>query len=787
MRSDPLEASAWVAESKPQKRFSNLRSVRWRIDLRVLPSSSLATIDDLRRAAADARRRYVNLRRRLMIGHHAQKDGNASANRIIDNPLSQNPDSTWGRFFSYAELGKMVDQDLCRLYPENGDYFHSPNCQATLRKVLVLWCLQHPEYGYRQGMHELLAPLLYVLHVDLENLSRIKKLNEDCFNDEFNGISLPESDLLSNDRIRRVRNWDSGIEVESNLRKKVTDNTLDALDPDTKEMLSLSDSYGAEGELGAILSERFMEHDAYCMFDNLMDGAQGVVAIASFYSTVVGSNTTISPTIEASLALYHLLSIVDSSLHSHLLELGVEPQYFALRWLRVLFGREFCLNNLLIIWDELFSSSNDSCVENVDECRFYILCSARGAFIAAFAVSMLLYLRSSLLSAEITTSCLQRLLNFPAHPDMKKIIEKAKSLQVLALESTSTLSKTSPYLRPDNYWEEQWRVLNKDEELSRKNGISSASGSIKKILTGKLSLSRTKSEASANAHADAKFSVRRRLFDDMPKSTEDEKHQDISNSCEASTISSDTNSGMSSLAILADNCMAEETLSNGDSSLVLSISTNPHEMDNDHENESVKSSVTSNSFCGDNSEEAISTEEPCYPNSEDGQANNMEEPCSQNLNEQLTQGSEANSSGVIDASSEQIAAAKDRKPSPGKFKWLWSFGRGGHPEGNQESQHSSSPEHIEKDSSDMSTCDETSTYCGATKRPEARDKKVIDSLRNLGQSMLDNIQVIETVFQQDKGKLDSLDNLSSNIVKGQGRAIVALKELRKISNLLQEM
>ncbi|XP_074563643.1 uncharacterized protein LOC141820251 [Curcuma longa] len=662
MRSEPLEASASVAESKPQKRFSNLRSVRWRIDLRVLPSSPLATIDDLRRAAADARRRYVNLRRRLMIGHHARKEGDASANRFIDDPLSQNPDSTWGRFFSYAELGKMVDQDLCRLYPEHGDYFHSPSCQATLRKVLVLWCLQHPEYGYRQGMHELLAPLLYVLHVDLENLSRIRKLNEDCFTDEFNGISLPESELHSSDRIRRVRNWDSGIEVESNLRK---------LDPDTKEMLLLSDSYGAEGELGAILSERFMEHDAYCMFDNLMDGARGVVAIASFYSTVVGSNTTVSPTIEASLALYHLLSIVDSSLHSHLLELGVEPQYFALRWLRVLFGREFCLSNLLIIWDELFSSSNDSCMENDEECRFYILRSARGAFIAAFAVSMLLYLRSSLLSAEITTSCLQRLLNFPAHPDMKKIIDKAKSLQVLALESTSSLSKRSPYLRPDNYWEQQWRVLNKDEELDRKNSISNASGSLKKS------------------------SVRRRLFDD------------------SSTISSDANSETSSPAILAENSMAEETLSNGDSS------TNPHELDNDHENESMKSSVTSNSFSGDNSEETISMDE-------------------------------AASSG----------GAEGRKPAPGKFKWLWSFGRG-HGEGNQESQHS--------------------------EISEARDKKVIDSLRNLGQSMLDNIQVIETVFQQDKGRLDSLDSLSNNIVKGQGRAIVALKELRKISNLLQEM
>ena len=50
-------------------------------------------------------------------------------------------------------------------------------------------------------------------------------------------------------------------------------------------------------------------------------------------------------------------------------------------------------------------------------------------------------------------------------------------------------------------------------------------------------------------------------------------------------------------------------------------------------------------------------------------------------------------------------------------------------------------------------------------------------------------QVIESVFQQDKGQGASLENLSKNVLvgKGQVRAMTALKELRKISNLLSEM
>jgi TBC1 domain family protein 5 len=134
-----------------RRRFANLRSVRWRVNLGILPASPEASVDELRRAAADSRRRYVSLKRRLMVDPHLPKEEDRSSNLVVDNPLSQNPDSSWGRFFRGAELEKTVDQDLSRLYPEDGSYFQTPNCQSMLRRILLMWCLQHPECGYRQG------------------------------------------------------------------------------------------------------------------------------------------------------------------------------------------------------------------------------------------------------------------------------------------------------------------------------------------------------------------------------------------------------------------------------------------------------------------------------------------------------------------------------------------------------------------------------------------------------------------------------------------------------------
>lgn len=51
------------------------------------------------------------------------------------------------------------------------------------------------------------------------------------------------------------------------------------------------------------------------------------------------------------------------------------------------------------------------------------------------------------------------------------------------------------------------------------------------------------------------------------------------------------------------------------------------------------------------------------------------------------------------------------------------------------------------------------------------------------------MQVIESVFQQDRGQVGTLENLSKNVLAGKGQvtAMAALKELRKISNLLSEM
>lgn len=682
-------------------------------------------------------------------------------------------------------------------------------------------------------MHELLAPLLYVLQVDLERLSEVRKLYEDQFTDRFDGLLCQENDLAySFDFMKYPDQVENEIGSCGNAMKV---NSLDELDPEIRTIVLLSDAYGAEGELGIVLSEKFMEHDGYCMFDALMKGYHGSVAMADFFSSspVAGSHTGLPPVIEASTALYHLLSVVDSSLHSHLFDLGVEPQYFSLRWLRVLFGREFSLDNLLLVWDEIFASDNSKKERSADdniECGFGILNSPRGAFISAMAVAMLLHLRSSLLAAENPTTCLQRLLNFPENIDIEKLLEKAKSLQDLALSvdissssllfvgshhqskfmstrpvtfpSESVSPKTPLNVVPDSYWEEKWRVAHKDEEL-KKDGAENQVPTRKKGWTEKVkfSLRRTESDPSPsriqNGKKEPKVSVRRSLLKDLCKALGSEEDTEKLQGPE--TLGQQDNlSEAVEVEEQGDGCNGDNNYSsddrspsgNSDSSTYFDPTSPPNEA-NDHEITLEKSSVGSNLSLGECSETSDTSPNDsllpishppesipqasgcnnddagnpgCHEISEASSNNeatksgcNNDDAGNPQCNEISDNGPNNSPSPISgppentpqtcnnDDSGNSVTHPKERKQN--KFQWLWKFGRnnadvisekvGGAAEATKPTNSSSSQSNRPAPASSTSNGHCSSVSYGG----ESVDQNVMGTLKNLGQSMLDHIQV----------------------------------------------
>lgn len=69
-------------------------------------------------------------------------------------------------------------QDVDRCMPESV-YFRQPATQAMLLDVLFVFCKLNPDVGYRQGMHELLAPILWVVENDAISTENSENASED--------------------------------------------------------------------------------------------------------------------------------------------------------------------------------------------------------------------------------------------------------------------------------------------------------------------------------------------------------------------------------------------------------------------------------------------------------------------------------------------------------------------------------------------------------------------------------------------------------------------------------
>jgi len=107
---------------------------------------------------------------------------------------------------------------------------------------------------------------------------------------------------------------------------------------------------------------------------------------------------------------YELLRKFDPELYNHLETANVLPQLYLIRWLRVLFTREFTISQSIVIWDAIFQSKG---MELAD-----YLC-----------VAMLSYIRADLLS-EDPTRCLIKVFHYPSLDDqeVRELLQLARGL-----------------------------------------------------------------------------------------------------------------------------------------------------------------------------------------------------------------------------------------------------------------------------------------------------------------------------------------------------------------------
>ncbi|KAF8458399.1 rab-GTPase-TBC domain-containing protein [Terfezia claveryi] len=306
-----------------------IRSLCWKLFL-YLPDFAPPTWSPVLASSRDV---FTTLRAKLL---GPLESGNIGINdedpdHPID-PLAEGPSNPWSQLRKDEELRREIIQDVERCMPDH-DYFRSEKVQKQLLDVLFVYCKLNADMGYRQGMHEIVAPILWVVDND--------------------AVQADFEEILENEKYM-----------------------LEALDP------------------------AYVEHDTFSLFQAVMHSARPWYELGEDSDDIRSKGN--SPIVEKSRMIHeNLLMAVDPQLARHLKELEVLPQVFLIRWIRLLFGREFPFDQLLVLWDSLFAEDPDFTL--VD----YI------------CVAMLLRIRWELLEFDYSMT-LTLLLRYPApkHPNL---------------------------------------------------------------------------------------------------------------------------------------------------------------------------------------------------------------------------------------------------------------------------------------------------------------------------------------------------------------------------------
>lgn len=333
-----------------QLRSSRFRSICWKLFLCVLPqdkSQWISRIKELRSWYSNIKEIHITNPRKVV----GQQD------LMINNPLSQDEGSLWNKFFQDKELRSMIEQDVRRTFPEM-QFFQQENVRKILTDVLFCYARENEQLLYKQGMHELLAPIIFTLHCDHQ------------------------------------------------------------------AFLHASESAQPSEEMKTLLNPEYLEHDAYAMFSQLMetaepwfstfehDGQKGKETLMTPipFARPQDLGPTVAIVTKVNQIQDHLLKKHDTELYMHLNRLEIPPQIYGLRWVRLLFGREFPLQDLLVVWDALFADGLH--LSLVD----YVF------------TAMLLYIRDALISSNYQT-CLGLLMHYPLIGDIHSLILKALFLR----------------------------------------------------------------------------------------------------------------------------------------------------------------------------------------------------------------------------------------------------------------------------------------------------------------------------------------------------------------------
>ena len=343
-----------------------LRGIAWKIFLGVLsPNDPLEKWkEDLSYLRAKYKILSDKLKKQQNFFEEADKKKEAYNNDIKTSILRKNS-IVYNPFRPEKETKNLINLDLNRTFQEFA-LFRDENFRNKLSHILFLWSVENSEFGYQQGMNDILSIIFFALYPyyfknNLNEKNAVMNKEEELYL-FFNDEDELESDLyLCFDKAMK-KGIDEFYEFEFSSKEK---------------------------------------QDAYikkiCLFEKELENIKAL-----------NNETNLPLYIRCSMIIHEKIKILDYDLYSHFEKIGLNGIIFLQRWVKCVFNREFNIKDVLIIWDYIISSPEIQSGYNL-------------AKIDIVAISMLLRIRNFLLLCD-QNQCFLTLLQYPKIDNILELV-----------------------------------------------------------------------------------------------------------------------------------------------------------------------------------------------------------------------------------------------------------------------------------------------------------------------------------------------------------------------------
>ena len=405
------------------------------------------------------------------FGDDSDSDSDDGVTLVTDDPLSSGPNSEYSKKFEHQKMIELIDKDMSRLWGDI-EFFEDEKVKRDVKEILIAYTSE-TDLKYRQGMHEIASLIYYVVHHDAQiahgkqvgslaerpptpdpedelpaktqakpaakpSTAEIKKGIKNAFysdseDEDANVKPKSVAALLGEPETEELRKGGAGTSasrddtLSKESRDSITEEEGEGEDNEVRKAIrTVCDPHHVVADTVAIFSR--VLHSAYFNLAALYDSTKAKEVGSDLGASDLTRTVSASVTDNDAVDMVHrvqgeILKRENPALWKHMnKDMEISPPSYGIRWIRLLFLREFPFAKCFTLWDALFGH--------------YCYCRVKGSpfqisrsLVPDVAAAMLLYIGGDLLDRDDYAMVLHRLMKYPPVEDIGLIVKRAIELR----------------------------------------------------------------------------------------------------------------------------------------------------------------------------------------------------------------------------------------------------------------------------------------------------------------------------------------------------------------------